>query len=241
MIDESFLKEFATKSRTSFLNVAREYLQHLFLTNFYRQKESENFLFKGGTALKLVFGSPRFSEDVDFTGILNSKIYERLLEKVLEDFYREGIDADLLESKPTSGGHLAILKFRFFGENVEVRNEISFRKEEVKAGEPFIITSEIVPTYTVYLLPKEKLISEKIMTLLVREKPRDFFDLYFIFRKDELRRVIKFKKGQREKILTLLEKQDKKKLERELKALLPIDFWSVIKDLPQAIKKELYI
>lgn len=239
MIDESFLREYATQRRTSFLNVAREYLQHLFLTNFYRRKESENFLFKGGTALKLVFGSPRFSEDVDFAAISNSKIYEKLLEGVLEDFFREGINSDLVESKPTSGGHLAILKFRLFGENIKVRNEISFRKEGVKAGEPFVIAPEIVPSYTVYLLPKEKLVSGKIRALLAREKPRDFFDLYFIFRKDELRRVIKFKKGQREEILTLLEKQDKKRLERELKVLLPIDFWKVIKDLPQAIKKEL--
>lgn len=98
MIDEDFLKDYAQKARTTFLNVVREYLQHLFLANFYRRTNSENFLFKGGTALKLVFGSPRFSEDIDFSGLVNSQTYEKILEEVLEDFSREGIEFLILMS-----------------------------------------------------------------------------------------------------------------------------------------------
>ena len=83
MIEKHFLEVHATKTETSLSNVLREYVQHLFLTSFYKKSLSENFLFKGGTALKLVFGSPRFSEDIDFSGIKNSGHYEKILENVL--------------------------------------------------------------------------------------------------------------------------------------------------------------
>lgn len=239
MIDESFLRQYALRNQTTFSNILREYFQHLFLANFYRQENSENFLFKGGTALKLVFGSPRFSEDIDFTGISNSKIYEKLLEGVLEDFHREGVDPDLVESKQTSGGHLTILEFRLFGENIKVRNEISFRKHIRRKRKPIVVTSEIVPVYTVYLLSREELVAEKIGALLTRRKPRDFFDLYFILRKEELRKELKLQVKQRKRILRFLEKQDKKKIEQELKTLLPKDFWKIIKDLPTAIRNQL--
>lgn len=45
----------------------------------YEKEESSNILFKGGTALKIVYGSPRFSEDLDFSGTkLNKKQLESL-------------------------------------------------------------------------------------------------------------------------------------------------------------------
>jgi len=40
MIGKDFLEKYATKNQTSFLNVAREYLQHCFLAGFYKQKGS---------------------------------------------------------------------------------------------------------------------------------------------------------------------------------------------------------
>ena len=83
------------------------------------------------------------------------------------------------------------------------------------------------------------MIKEKIKALLARQKPRDFFDLYFILRKGELRRVLKLQPKEREAIKTQLDKQKKEELREELKRLLPQSFWQVIKDLPQVLKKEL--
>ncbi|MDP1760196.1 MAG: nucleotidyl transferase AbiEii/AbiGii toxin family protein, partial [Candidatus Woesebacteria bacterium] len=50
-----------------FPNVVREYFQHIFLGELYKLPNSEKLLFKGGTALRIVYGSPRFSEDLDFS------------------------------------------------------------------------------------------------------------------------------------------------------------------------------
>ncbi len=68
MLSLKNLNEFIKKLQTIPKNVVREYIQHLFLSCLYKIKGSEKLLFKGGTALRIIFGSPRFSEDLDFTG-----------------------------------------------------------------------------------------------------------------------------------------------------------------------------
>lgn len=239
MIEKQSLTTHALKLQTSFGNVLREYCQQLFLTNFYQQNGSQEFLFKGGTALRLAFGSPRFSEDLDFSATKNSRLYEKILEEVLLALSFENINTDLVESKPTTGGHLAIVKLGLFGQAVEIRNEISFRSLKPLVKEATIVTSSIIPSYKIYLLDRKALVKGKIQALISRQKPRDFFDLYFILRSDELRRTAKLGSDQRKKIILSLEKQKKEAIYKELKRLLPKSFWPVIKDLPQALKKEL--
>ena len=47
--------------------IIREYLQLVLLNYLYKNKEAEKIFFKGGTAIRLLFGSTRFSEDLDFS------------------------------------------------------------------------------------------------------------------------------------------------------------------------------
>ena len=239
MIDQQFLQNYATKEGTSLANILREYAQHLFLRNFYTKSDSRSFLFKGGTALKLVFGSPRFSEDLDFTGIKNSTHYEELLQDCLFVLSTEGIKVELADSKTTSGGHMAIVKVKLVGEEVEIQNHISFRPHAKVASESVVVTSNIAPTYNIYMLDRKIVVAEKVKALIDRAKPRDFFDLYFILRDQELRHHLQLDEGQREKVLGNLGKQRKEELARELKRLLPRSFWPVVADLPSALKREL--
>jgi predicted nucleotidyltransferase component of viral defense system len=44
----------------------RDYLQHLLLFSLYRR--SQSLVFKGGTALRIVYQGNRYSEDLDFNG-----------------------------------------------------------------------------------------------------------------------------------------------------------------------------
>ena len=189
--------------------------------------------------MRIAFGSPRFSEDLDFSGLKNSINYEKILEEVLLNFSFENIKTDLIESKPTAGGHLAILGFDLLGEKLELRNEISFRPQKVLAKETAMITSKIAPAYKIYLLDRKTIVKEKVNALITRQKPRDFFDLYFILRNEELRRALKLKPQERKKVTSLLKKQNKAEISRELKRLLPKSFWRLIKDLPAVLKREL--
>ena len=68
MIAKESIKKLSLLLRTAeFPNVVREYFQHLFLSYLYSLEGSEKMLFKGGTALRIIYGSMRFSEDLDFS------------------------------------------------------------------------------------------------------------------------------------------------------------------------------
>ncbi|MEA2071598.1 MAG: nucleotidyl transferase AbiEii/AbiGii toxin family protein [Asgard group archaeon] len=61
--------------------IEKDYVQHLFLMNFYRRISNE-LVFKGGTALQKTYGLNRFSEDLDFT--LSKKIeFTTIIDKAL--------------------------------------------------------------------------------------------------------------------------------------------------------------
>jgi len=47
--------------------VVREFWEVLILKGLFDSPEGKFLIFKGGTALRLVYGSPRFSEDLDFS------------------------------------------------------------------------------------------------------------------------------------------------------------------------------
>jgi len=100
MISNTVIQNLAKKLQSTELNIRREYIQHLFLSYFYQQLEADNIYFKGGTALRIIHQSPRFSEDLDFssatTGI--NKI-ENILIQTIREIEREGIGTDIKESK----------------------------------------------------------------------------------------------------------------------------------------------
>ena len=84
MINRQYLEKKALKQQTITFNLVREYLQHRFLMYLYQKKLSQFLYFKGGTALRIVFESPRFSEDLDFSIMkLSKKKIEDLLQEVL--------------------------------------------------------------------------------------------------------------------------------------------------------------
>ncbi|MDI6892404.1 MAG: nucleotidyl transferase AbiEii/AbiGii toxin family protein [Actinomycetota bacterium] len=240
MITQETIKTLATKYQTSECNIAGEYCQHLFLSYFYREKNSEEVLFKGGTALKIIYQSPRFSEDLDFSGFgISASSIEQLVESTLLEIEREGIEVDIKESTKTSGGYLAIINFSFLGHAVDVQLEISLRRKNETSGIVTLISSDLVPPYTVLQLPEEALVEEKIQALLSRKKPRDFYDLYFILR-SRLPIPSRYKKGHelKKKIMEII-KKGKIDFKRELKLFLPVSHHQILRNFEAALKNEI--
>jgi predicted nucleotidyltransferase component of viral defense system len=84
MIEKRQVQKLAQTWQTTVDNVVREYFQQLFLSRLYQEHGSEGLLFKGGTALRVIWQSPRFSEDLDFTGVnITIKGIEALMEGAL--------------------------------------------------------------------------------------------------------------------------------------------------------------
>lgn len=241
MIDILFIEERARKMRTTRDNVTREYCQHLFLSKFYQQVGAEKILFKGGTALRILWQSPRFSEDLDFSGMrIPLTETENILESVLIEVEREGLSVDIQESKKTTGGYLAKLLFEWTNFSVSIQIEVSQRKNSLRP-EQSLIQSDFTPAYLVFHLPEEEMIGEKIAALLERGKPRDFFDLYFILRsRRSFQPLFRKDKVLKEKILEKLHNTKAHlSLLRELKQFLPTSHHSLLRNFPSLLEKEI--
>lgn len=46
-----------------------------------------------------------------------------------------------------------------------------------------LIQNDFTPPYTIWLLPEKEMVTEKINAALTRSKPRDFFDIYYLLRR----------------------------------------------------------
>ncbi|MBI4398248.1 MAG: nucleotidyl transferase AbiEii/AbiGii toxin family protein [Candidatus Omnitrophica bacterium] len=247
MIDARQVRELADRYQTPADNIVREYFQHLFLSHLYRQKNADHLLFKGGTALRVVWQSPRFSEDLDFTCLAgrqagtNASIHaiESVLEKTLVGVEAEGIHVKIDEAKKTSGGYFSILQFEGEGNRGEIQLEVSLRAPGKPKGDTALIPSEFLPAFTLIRLEEKILVHEKVAALLTRAKPRDFYDLYFI-----LRSRLAFKEVfQKDKSLKakLLEAMNKTKLDAksELKRFLPASQHGLLKNFKAILTAEI--
>ena len=235
MFTNETVKKLATKLQTSEINIRREYFQHLFLSLFYNQKETSQIYFKGGTALRIIYNSPRFSEDLDFdSSSTDIQLIESAIITTLSEIQKSGVETEIDEAKRTNNGYLATMRFSFLGYIVPIRIEISFRDMN-KKGEAIFITNDMLPDYMILQLIQGQLIEGKMAALLDRKKPRDFYDLYFILRANllpvEKRTLLK-------EVLDIL-KNSNISFDKELREFLPQNQWLIIKDFSSSLEREI--
>lgn len=245
MISQEIIQKLATQYQTSELNVVREYFQHLFLSQLYKEEGAENVIFKGGTALRIIYGSPRFSEDLDFS-IFNiekgqqEKIIEDVFIKVLVAIKNVGIEVKL-GPKPgrTSDGYYGDAEFQLYDHQpVAVAINISSRNGRKMSGEVDSIANDFVPTYNLFHLPQTELVEEKIFDALIkRKKPRDFYDLYFIMRKNMLSPDQKARLNQRKE--EIIGWANKINFNSELSVFLPQSQQDIVRDFAKNLGNEL--
>lgn len=228
-----------------FPNIVREYFQHVFLSKFYALPESERLLFKGGTALRIVYGSPRFSKDLDFSLFKvpsheTKKTVENFFIKVLAEMEQVGIHVQISEkSNVTTGGYFGIATFRMLDyQAVDVEINISRRNGRNVRGEVDSVANDFVPTYTVVHLPQQELVEEKIFgALRERKKPRDYYDLYFMMRHGML--SLEQKKKLAEVQNEIVAEAGGINFRSELGIFLPIDQQGIIRNFANTLAGEM--
>ncbi len=246
MITQDAIKKLAIQYRTSeFPNIVREYFQHLFLSQLYRLEKADNLLFKGGTALRVIYGSPRFSEDLDFSifrveQYIQKKFIEDLFATVLAEIENTGIKVEL-GPKPgrTAEGYYGDATFHIYDyQPISVSINISARNGRDIKGEIDSVANDFVSTYNVFHLPQEVLVDEKIFDALLRRgKARDFYDLYFIMRKGLLSAGQKVQLN--EKKGEIIKSSEKIDFDVELSVFLPQDQQNIIRDFKRNLVNEL--
>lgn len=197
MISADLVDRKASNSQIDRYSIIREYFQLLFLRYFYEVEEARGIqaYFKGGTALRFLFGSFRFSEDLDFTcggevgkfrDVLRALLPKLELESGCEILIK---DEKVFEERGV-GYRLVFQSNPLLKQPLGVRLDFSFRElplePEVSAVEP--LGYPISPFPLVKHLSAGEVLAEKIRAILVRSRPRDLFDLWFLLKREtELR------------------------------------------------------
>jgi predicted nucleotidyltransferase component of viral defense system len=206
MIKE-WIASYAPKTQVDYTLVLREVMQRIALAGLYRGGFFEQAAFYGGTALRIFYDLPRFSEDLDFS-LLETRPdfpFERYLKAVEDEFLAHGMEVAIRIKKKTgvSAVQSAFLKPATtwselvletvvpqmgLSQNTGVKIKIEidtapalgFTTEEKLLLQPF---SFYVKCFTL-----EDLFAGKMHALLFRKwkqnvKGRDWFDLEWYVRK----------------------------------------------------------
>lgn len=198
MIPSREIKEKARERRIPTSTIERDYTQNWLLKHLSLM----NIVLKGGTGIRKVYiENYRFSDDLDFT----------LLEKIEKDTLRNLLNKAIIETKEESGITL--------NEEVQIEKNINGFEVSIffrilrSAGTPIKIKldltrierdnillpiekREIIHPYSddcnalikVYSL--EEIMSEKIRALFERTRPRDLYDVWNLYDRINLNKVL---------------------------------------------------
>jgi len=213
-------------SKQDFFNQYRENTIIEVVQAVAKSVAGSHLAFKGGTALKLFYDLPRYSEDIDydFLGKISPpKMMDILKSLVAKKKWEVTDDAVKYNT--------ILLELRFAGpeRNFRVKIEISTREKELKTT---IQSLRGVPVLT---LEPSFLMTEKLITFIERQAGRDIIDAWFILNNayplDETMLVGNF--GGRTKffsmLLNVIQEADSKKILRDAGKLLSVDHRNWIK------------
>ena len=163
----------------------RDYMQHLLLWLLYSR--SQELIFKGGTALRMVYGGPRYSEDLDFNGQGDLTALQSSWKEIVSRLADFGVTAEVRREWVSDVGYSFDVSFQgplFDGRDRskgKVRVDVNRRPEEVEARRALVMSEyDDVRPFVVTVLTPDHLLAEKIRALLVRGKPRDLFDIWLL-------------------------------------------------------------
>ena len=236
MISRSLIEDLSAKWQTVEFNIAREYAQHVLLSALYGADEDIKLAFKGGTAMRLLRQSPRFSEDLDFTGWAKSFHAGRYVELAVKEASRAGLAFKTLESNETSGGWFALVGTEVHEWPVRVQWNISLRSGGTPMTETVLVGTPLWLPYSVRALPVSDMAAEKLEALFRRKEPRDFFDIYYLLRNRLGVAEIAAKKSG---LIKCARELNPKTVKTELKQLLPRTQWALVSQFPKILVQEL--
>lgn len=222
------LEQLKKELKISSDKIIREEAEMMFLEELSEDKISSRLVFYGGTALRLVYDSPRFSEDIDLieTEAISPVDFKKFVIRVatkhgwkLSDIKdkRRTIFA-LLNIKDENLKHSFSLKIEIHKPAKKIR--LASKLEIIKS--PVSILSPLLLVATLSELKKMK-----EAALANRQKARDVFDLWYIARKLRIDFVLpqntpKFRE---------------REFKNELQVFLPFNYYQTIKQLYEQINE----
>jgi predicted nucleotidyltransferase component of viral defense system len=175
-------------------NILKEYLQYKILDIIFSTPYAQKLVFLGGTSIRIIYNSSRFSEDLDFDNLgLTQADFKKISQIIKHQLELDGYTVEI--KNVFKGAYHCYIKFP----GILFHNNLSGFKEE-----KILIQLDTEPQkykYTAdkYLLnkfgffrylnvtPIDLLLAQKICTIFTRKrtKGRDFFDVVFLMSKTE--------------------------------------------------------
>ncbi len=186
MITKEQIIELSKRFLIDEYSILREYVQILFLSNLYSEKMSSDIFFKGGTAIRLLFNSYRFSEDLDFTSTLSEKnIEEAVLSTVKKINLILPISFKRLKSIDKSFSGTIGYSGELYKYPLNIHLDFSLREIPQTRKETVLETLFPISPYPIVIhMDWNEILAEKTRALMTRAKGRDLFDIYYLFSKE---------------------------------------------------------
>lgn len=221
--------------------ILAECLQHLILQSLYRQRAFDCLTFTGGTALRILFRTLRFSEDLDFSlSVKEGFLFEKLLEGIRKDLTGQKVGFEF-HSKNETAIAKAELRFPRLLHQFKIsplKDQKTMIKIEVDKNPPEGGRRDIAyvanpVSYSVSVFDLPSLFATKLHAVFCRRytKGRDYYDLVWYLGRgikphwDLLNRAIRQTEGDG---CEITEKNFKEKLLNHLQA---VDFDKVRADV----------
>jgi len=238
--------------------VLQEQLQKAILSFFSQQNAFNKIVFQGGTALRLIYGNPRFSEDLDFVHVPNikefeiKKIEEKLLLYLSSQFtFLDKITGNIQKKEDFLQRY--IVKTNSANQKQCIRLHIEIVNIPSYDSELRILS--FPPIQPVIRVESEReILADKLLALFFRKylKGRDLWDIYFLTKQKNIfvdwnltrKKSNDYKQDitSQEKIeytKELLKNQGVKVLDIEMKRFLPPKQFSSCKEMFPNIVKDI--
>jgi predicted nucleotidyltransferase component of viral defense system len=174
--------------------ILREYLQYKILDIIFKDKIGGKLSFLGGTAIKICYGSSRFSEDLDFDNFgLSEDEFVKLSEVIKKELELEGYE---VETKNVFKGafrcYVRIPKLLRINNLTSAEDEkILIQVDTAPHNFAYQPSNFLLQKFDIFrnikITPADIILSQKIYAIFGRKrmKGRDFFDTVFLLGRND--------------------------------------------------------
>ena len=241
MISTDTLQSLSDKNGIDKYSILREIIQISFLEELYKLPQSKRLFFKGGTALKILFDSTRYSEDLDFTTNLDAKEIIKIVDETASQLNKEYPKLTVKNLDTLTGiSKKILLPVDISSQPMTIKLDFSQRENVIDPKSGTIFTSLPITTSSVIQhLSDEEILAEKYRAIINRIKGRDLYDFLFL-----LKRGVKFnlklvneklnyykEKYNPEDFVKKINKWDEKELDSDIRRFLPLKDRSIIPEI----------
>lgn len=173
-------------------NILREYLQYKMLGIIYSGKFGLKLVFMGGTAIHIVHGVGRFSEDLDFDNQgISQEDFRALTRSIARRLALEGFSvATTVSCKGTFSAGIKITGLLYdlglSGHKAEkVLVKLDAEPQDFTYEPSRVIINKFDVTAGIRVVPEDILLAQKFLAILKRKRAmgRDFYDAIFLLGK----------------------------------------------------------